>query len=113
MPDVNNIVQAVCTPESHYVRVWHQMPMCDPIRLLERLQNLIDCLRNQNSGADIHRVANIRSTCIMLIAAIQDEDITPEEAYKMCIRLEDQVSQFFIDKYSYLGDGKDKPKRSE
>lgn len=58
-------------------------------------------------------MANIRSTCLMLIAAIEDKDISDEEAYKMCLRLEDQVSQYFIDKYSYLGDGKDKSKRSE
>ena len=46
----------------------------------------------------------------MLIAAIEEQDISPEEAYKMCVRLEDQVAQFFIDKYSHLGDGPGKTK---
>lgn len=46
----------------------------------------------------------------MLIAAIEEGDISPEEAYKMCVRLEDQVTQFFIDKYSHLGDGPGKTK---
>ncbi len=84
------------------------MKTCDPIHLLERIQNVINCLRHQNSGADIHEVLNLRSNCIMLIQAIQTDLITPEEAHKMCIRLEDQVAQYFIKKYAHLGNGRTK-----
>lgn len=76
--------------------------MCDPERLLERLNSVLVSVRTQNSAADIHEIGNIRNTCQMLIQAIEDKSISDEEAYKMCLRLEDQVVKFFIRKYAYL-----------
>lgn len=78
--------------------------ICNPQNLIERLDSLLLCLRNQNSGADIHKIVNIRHRCIMLTHAIQEKIISNKEAHEMCLRLEEEVTAFFIDKYAHVSD---------
>lgn len=54
-------------------------------------------MRNQNSGADIHTVGNIRNKCVMLLEVL--DDVPTDQAYKICVQLEDDVAKFFMEKY--------------
>jgi len=69
----------------------------------ERAQAILDCLRNCNSGADIHKVNSMRHIAQSLIELCGDcytlhyADLEP-----ILKRLEKSCTEYFKDKYSNL-----------
>jgi hypothetical protein len=75
---------------------------CNPQHLKARLDSLLLCIRGQNSGADIHLILNIRHRCEMLIEIIDLGYMPYWEAEEMCLRLEAEVTVYFINKFAHL-----------
>lgn len=71
--------------------------------LTDRLYNVISSLRNQNSGADIHKVNNMRHTASLLIDDLASDDSLDYDCAKRIVEnIENDLVSFFKDKYSYM-----------
>lgn len=70
-------------------------------KIVSRLQGVLDALKNQNSGADVHHVGNLRNTCILLISQIEDDPygIPEEQAIQIMINCEVKLYDFYRKKY--------------
>lgn len=70
-----------------------------------KLNLVLDSLRNQNSGADIHEVGNIRQTAMSLMDVICSEDstcISDERIRAITTNVENKCVDFFKKKYGGL-----------
>jgi hypothetical protein len=69
--------------------------------LIERAQSVLDCLKSQNSGADIHKVGNMRNIASLLIEDIKHEKANLDFACAKRIvdNLEKELVAFYKDKY--------------
>lgn len=78
--------------------------MCDKNeseRYIGRLQDILNAVRLQNSGADIHTVGNIRNCCILLINQLEEypEDIHIDQVVQIIHNQEEKLVEFYQTKY--------------
>lgn len=69
---------------------------------LEKLENVLRCMRAQNNGADVHAVGNIRNTATGILDMLTDDlppDLQEEQILLMIKNCEDAVVQFFKNKF--------------
>lgn len=67
----------------------------------ERLKTILSHIVNQNSGADIHKISNLRNSASLLLDLL-DEDpemINDLEIQNMILRTERDLVVFYRDKY--------------
>lgn len=71
-------------------------------KALEELDRLAKCVRNQNNGADIHTIGNIRNTISLLKHQIEeDPDCLDEQFIQQVIKnIEAKVVDFYKKKYN-------------
>lgn len=71
--------------------------------LIDRLKNCLNCVKNQNSGADIHTVGNIRNSAqgLQHILETEAQSLNYHAAEEWCKRIEKQVIDFYKSKYQY------------
>lgn len=67
-----------------------------------RLTNVLNCLRHQNSGADVHCVGNMRNSASGLMYILEEDPscISEEHIAKLTRNVENAVILFFQKKFS-------------
>lgn len=71
------------------------------IKVKSNLQTITDCLKNQNSGADVHAVNNMRQTASLLLAQLEeDPDCMHDDLVNQIVsNLECKLIEFYRKKY--------------
>lgn len=77
------------------------MTQQDIDKLIQRMDQVLSALKNQNSGADIHKVNNIRNTAGMLISQLRDDPhcMKAELVKQIASNVETQLIDFYKEKY--------------
>lgn len=75
----------------------------DMCSMMDRIRTISQALRNQNSGADIHQINNIRQTAEGLLHALEDTEVSlfkdDSEVLAMVKRAETKLIEFYQAKY--------------
>lgn len=67
---------------------------------ISRLNSVLLAVRNQNSGADIHIIGNIRNVCTMLIQSLEENpDFSEEVVDEILHNQEENIIEFYKKKY--------------
>lgn len=79
--------------------------------IIDRLQNILNSLRNQNSGADSHTVGNIRNTASLMIQQLEvDPDCLEEALAEQILKnTEERLIKFYQTKYMFKSRHNSKP----
>lgn len=89
------------------------MNKSDRMICIERAQNVLDCLKNCNSGADIHKVNSMRHIASSIMNICDEcEYLDLRDIAPILMRLERNLTLYFKDKFGYFNmDHNDKSDR--